>query len=226
MQECGKSIPRRLADPKFHTRYFVGNGLDIGGAPDPLGVYGELFARIDTVEIWDLPEGDAQYLAGKDDESYNFVHSSHCLEHMRDPAEALTNWFRVVKPGGHLIVTVPDEDLYEQGVFPSRHNTDHKWTFTISKARSWSAKSQNVLELIAGLGRFAEIAKVEILDGTYRYSMPAFDQTLTPVGESGIEFIIRKRVQVEIDAGGRLPVAGEINDELFTMMTGLSRLKK
>ena len=30
---------------------------------------------------------------------------------MRDPATALANWFRTVKPGGHLIVTVPDEDL-------------------------------------------------------------------------------------------------------------------
>ncbi|MEM1724783.1 MAG: hypothetical protein QXW71_03295 [Thermoplasmata archaeon] len=28
--------------------------------------------------------------------SYDFVHSSHCLEHLRDPREGLKNWFRIV----------------------------------------------------------------------------------------------------------------------------------
>ncbi|MGH1556812.1 hypothetical protein ACRAWD_01360 [Caulobacter segnis] len=36
---------------------------------------------------------------------------------MRDPKEALENWLRILKPGGHLVCLIPDEDLYEQGVF-------------------------------------------------------------------------------------------------------------
>ncbi|MBV5346213.1 MAG: methyltransferase domain-containing protein, partial [Rhodoferax sp.] len=75
----------------------------------------------------------------------DFVHSSHCLEHMRDVREALKNWIRIVKPGGFLILTVPDEDLYEQGQWPSRFNTDHKWSFTIHKERSTMPSSINVI---------------------------------------------------------------------------------
>ena len=39
---------------------------------------------------------------------------------------------------------VPDEDLYEQGQFPSTYNVDHKWTFTILKTTSWSPCSLNL----------------------------------------------------------------------------------
>src|SRR3546814_12230808 len=71
-------------------------------------------------------------------------------------SEGLRNWFRILKPGGHLIVTVPDEDLYEQGIFPSAYNPDHKWTFTIWKAASWSPKSRNLIDLVRSLGEAAE----------------------------------------------------------------------
>jgi len=43
---------------------------------------------------------------------------------MRDLQYALREWFQLVKPGDHLIVIVPDEDLYKQGYFPSRFNAD------------------------------------------------------------------------------------------------------
>ena len=90
---------------------------------------------------WDLGDGDATFMESVKDETYDFVHSSHCLEHLLDPEKGLRNWFRILKPGGYLVVIVPDEDLYEQGVFPSTFNADHKWTFTISKSGSWSDKS-------------------------------------------------------------------------------------
>ena len=144
MKECSKSITRRLASPNFLRRYFVGEGLDIGGRPDPLSLYVELFPLMRTARTWDLEDGDAQFLDGVEDQTYDFVHSSHCLEHMRDPHEGLRNWFRVLRPGGHLVVTAPDEDLYEQGAFPSTFNRDHKWTFTIHKPSSWSPKSVNI----------------------------------------------------------------------------------
>ena len=133
MKECSKSIMRRLSDPNFAARYFCGNGIDIGGAPDPIGVYRELFPRMGQVRVWDLQDGDAQFMEGVEDESYDFIHSSHCLEHLNEPSEGLANWFRILKPEGHMIITVPDEDMYEQGIFPSTYNNDHKWTFTVFK---------------------------------------------------------------------------------------------
>jgi SAM-dependent methyltransferase len=214
MKECSKSIPRRLSQPNFINRYFVGHGLDIGGRPDPLGLYREVFSRMESVRTWDLEDGDAQHLTGLEDGSFDFVHSSHCLEHLRDPAEGLKNWLRVVKPGGYVIFTVPDEDLYEQGQFPSTFNLDHKWTFTIYKPASWSPNSLNVVSLVMGLGPEAQLVKVELLDATYRYELPRYDQTVTPIGECGIEVVIRKRPEDELAALGRRPKAQHVPEEL------------
>jgi SAM-dependent methyltransferase len=202
VQQIHSAPPAR---PELHQQYFVGHGLDIGGRPDPLDLYAELFSRVLTVRTWDLDDGDAQFLAGVADASYDFVHSSHCLEHLQDPGEALSHWLRVVKPGGHVIVLVPDEDLYEQGRFPSTFNHDHRWTFTMHKTRSWSPRSINVLSLVSTLGGDVDVAKVERLDATFRHALPRFDQTLTPVGECAIEFVLRKRPAAEIEAGGHLP---------------------
>ncbi len=202
MKECSKSIQRRLADSNFLRRYFVGNGLDIGGKPDPLSLYKELFPLMNSIRTWDWDDGDAQFLEGIADESLDFVHSSHCLEHLVEPAEGLCNWLRVVREGGFLIITVPDEDLYEQGVFPSTFNRDHKWTFTIFKSKSWSDRSINLLDVVRQLDPAAELVRIEQLSANYRFNLPRFDQTLTPVAECGIEMVIRKRPVAELQAGG------------------------
>jgi SAM-dependent methyltransferase len=208
MKECSKSIMRRLDNSNFVNRYFVGNGIDIGGKPDPLLLYQELFCQMRSVRTWDWEDGDAQMLVGVADGAYDFVHSSHCLEHLVDPHEGLANWFRVVAPGGYLVVTVPDEDLYEQGIFPSTFNKDHKWTFTIFKPKSWCDRSVNVIDLLRELGDSAEIVRLEQLSATYRFGLPRFDQTLSPVGECGIEFVVRKRTSAELIDLGRIPKTG------------------
>ena len=203
MKECSKSIARRLADSRFVRKYFKGNGVDIGGAPDPLAMYQEFFPLIDSIRTWDLDDGDAQFMESIADETFDFVFSSHCIEHLHDPFEGLRNWLRVTKPGGYVIFALPEEDLYEQGIFPSSFNGDHKNTFTIQKSRSWSDKSINVIDLVREAGDDAAVEKIELLDETYRFDLPRFDQTLTPVGESGVEVIIRKRTRAEVDAGAR-----------------------
>lgn len=197
MYEQSKAAKRRYNDGKFHSRYFVGKGVDIGGAPDPLSQYVGLFARLEQVDIWDWEQGDAQEMAGVADDSYDFVHASHCLEHLVDVYKGMENWIRVVKPGGYLVITIPDEDMYEQGCFPSRFNADHKWTFTICKDKSWSPKSINVLDLIKHFAGSVEVERVLLLNDFHREDLASiqFDQTLTPVAESAIEFVLRKRME-------------------------------
>jgi SAM-dependent methyltransferase len=203
MKELSKSIPRRMGDSNFLRRYFVGRGVDIGGKPDPLALYSEFFPLLTDVRVWDLEDGDAQFMEGVEDNTFDFVHSSHCLEHLNDPAEGLRNWLRVVKPGGYIVALVPDEDLYEQGVFPSTYNLDHKQTFTVFKNHSWSGRSINLLSLLAELGPEARVEKIELLTASYRFNLPRFDQTSTPVGECAIEFVIRKATDAEVRLGGR-----------------------
>lgn len=205
MYEASKAITRRLHDSRYVTRYFVGHGIDIGAGSDPLGHYTDLFPMMFSCRAWDLVDGDAQLLATLEDASLNFVHSSHCLEHMRDPREAMHHWLRVLRPGGHLVVMVPDEDLYEQGVFPSTFNSDHKWTFTMHKAKSWSSKSINLMALLTEFADRAQVIKVEQLDATYRFNIHRFDQTNTPSGECALEFVMRKRTPDELTRMGRLP---------------------
>lgn len=119
-----------------------GRVLDIGAGSDPVTA---------GAVVFDLPQGDANHITAFAPESFDCVYSSHCLEHMHDPEKTLANWWSLVAPGGCLFFIVPDEDLYEQGVFPSRFNGDHKSTFTLAKRRSWSSRSFNVLALCAAL---------------------------------------------------------------------------
>lgn len=220
MKECSKSIMRRMHEPNFSNRYFVGKGLDIGGGPDPLGLYLELFPRMQGVKIWDKTDGNAETLDTIESCIFDFVHSSHCLEHLDDPSQALQNWFRVLKPDGYLVIMVPDEDMYEQGEFPSTWNGDHKFTFTISKKNSWSPKSINILDLLETLDENHEIIKIQKLDASYRYNIPRFDQSLTPIGECGIEIIIRKRPEKEVEDGGRMPPIGIVSKIEEFLLTG------
>ena len=193
MRELSKSIPRRSRDPLFFGTFFAGNAIDIGGAPDPLSMYTSFFPKIDSVKVWDLVDGDAQYMATCENSSFDLVHSSHCLEHMQDPWIALENWYRILKPGGHLVVLVPDEDLYEQGLFPSAFNSDHKWTFTIKKNGSWSAKSCNVFDLASHLSNLgANILKISLEFSGYQGGWPRYDQSLLPTTECSIELVVSK----------------------------------
>jgi SAM-dependent methyltransferase len=199
MHESSKAIFHRLKDARYATRYFVGEGIDIGCGPDPLGQYYEFFPLMRGCRAWDIADGDAQTMASVADDTYDFVHSSHCLEHMRDMQEALSNWVRILKPGGHLVCLAPDEDLYEQGVFPSTFNADHKHTLTIYKRDSWSLASVSVFTLIENLRHDVTVKKIELLDATYRYDFKRIhparaDQTQTVIGECAIEFILRKSI--------------------------------
>jgi SAM-dependent methyltransferase len=205
MNETSKSLIRRLQDARFANTYFKGHGIDIGAGEDPLNKYYQQFPLMTNVKVWDMPDGDAQQMQNAQDDSYDFVHSSHCLEHLHDPYEAFENWIRICKPGGHIITTIPDEDLYEQGVWPSNHNPDHKTSWTISKSQSWSPASINVIEFLYQFKDKIEVLKVELVNGTFIYGIHRFDQTYHSISECAIEFIVRKRTGDELARKGRLP---------------------
>ena len=149
---------------RVEKQALLGEGIDIGCGRDPVTPNARRF---------DLEHGDANIISQFIKEQFDFVYSSHCLEHMHNPQSAILEWWKLVKPGGYLFIVVPDEDLYEQGVFPSRLNPDHKATFTISKSKSWSPKSYNVLDLAHSLPG-GEIQSVQLQDSGYDRRLLSF----------------------------------------------------
>jgi SAM-dependent methyltransferase len=187
--ETKKASKRRKKIQMFRERIFVGKGIDIGCGKDILNR--RIFQKITLIKPFDIENGDAQYINKFEPEnSYDFVHSSNCLEHMNDPLIAIKNWFSIVKERGYLIFTVPDEDLYEQGFFPSKYNYDHKWTFTIYKQKSWCSKSINILDFLMGL-KNCKIITIGIIDTNYDYAKKNEDQTRGEA-EAFIEVVIQK----------------------------------
>jgi len=122
--ETFKAKNRRLREG-FFDKYCIGQGLDIGFGGDLI---------LPNVQGWDFEHGDAQYLNGIPDNKYDYVYSSHTLEHVEDAAEMIKNCFRVLKPGGHLILYIPHRDLYEKKKnLPSRFNENHKRFFLVDR---------------------------------------------------------------------------------------------
>lgn len=62
------------------------------------------------------------------DASCDAVFSSHLLEHIENTEAALTEWWRVLKPGGHLCLYLPHKQFYPN-VGEEGANPDHKHDF-------------------------------------------------------------------------------------------------
>lgn len=160
MDEAFKT--NQLRSKEFFAKYLSGKVIDIGAGKDLV---------TPSAERFDMEDGDANVITQfRPKDTYDAVHSSHCLEHMYDPLAALKEWWAIIKPGGYLVVVIPDEDLYEQGIWPSVFNTDHKNTFRLGKEKSWSPVSHDVEELVNQLPN-AILISAERQDANYDYAL-------------------------------------------------------
>ena len=69
----------------------------------------------------DLPFGD---------NSFASVLSRHVIEHHPDPAAVLTEWFRVLAPGGVVAIITPDLDAYEDAETVLALDPTHEHVFS------------------------------------------------------------------------------------------------
>lgn len=174
MNETSKCRQMRLERGDFE-KYLFGAGIDIGAGHDPLMTpYG-------TVRPWDLSDGDAELLPNVPDNSYDFVYSSHSLEHMPSVERALTNWIRVLKPNGFLYLVVPDYILYEKMMWPSVFNTDHLHSFSFLVTRPMTGRANHyhmqndLFPLLQSLG--ATVLRTEVETLHFDFNKGAYDQT-------------------------------------------------
>lgn len=175
--ETSKAKARRMREG-FFQKYCSGKGLDIGYGGDRI---------IETVDVWDIEHGDALELKNVQNDSYDFVYSSHTIEHMLNPEIALRNWFRVVKPNGYLIVYLPHRDLYEKKLtLPSRFNPDHKYFFV--EDNDDLPYTIGIKTLIERTLKCFQIVYIKVCNENYISNGIELHST----GEYSIEFVVKK----------------------------------
>lgn len=114
--------------------YLTRGGLDIGCGPSKvwphlIGIDSGKDTQLFGVRMKpDMVVPDAAKLGIFATGSMENVFSSHLLEHIDDWQGALREWWRLVKPGGHLILYLPHRDLYPRIGQPGA-NPDHKHDF-------------------------------------------------------------------------------------------------
>lgn len=127
------------------ARYCRGLGMDIGFGGDPIVQ--------DAITV-DLPQPytrvgsapqvlamDARHLQGVCSACMDYVYSSHLLEDFswHEIQVAITEWRRVLKPGGVLVLCCPDERVYREhcarrGEAPNEHHKIGDFSLSLFKA--------------------------------------------------------------------------------------------
>jgi len=123
------------------TPYLRGRGVDLGAGdfkvlPHVISVdncHHNAFGYNIRPDIFVQTASDLSVFASQ---SLDFVYSSHLLEHMVNPEECLREWYRLVKPGGYLILYLPHEDYYPK-MGEDGANPDHKWNLNNRMVEEW-----------------------------------------------------------------------------------------
>jgi SAM-dependent methyltransferase len=184
---------RRAHDPAFIQRYFVGTGLDIATGDERLSLRTHLFPRIAELLWWDSAQGGMSSMRGLDDQSLDFVLAGGCLAREANPAQSVSRWLDLLKPGGFLIVTVPDEELYEKGAWPSRFDAAHRFSFTLCKQERSHPDCVDVFQLVRSVSHIAQCERVNLITEQFDPARADEDQTALGIAECAIEIVLRKR---------------------------------
>lgn len=165
--------------------YVRGLGLDIGCGPwkvfpHSIGLDGQAYPSLDN-------KGpnlvmDCRSLALFADSFFDYIFSSHFLEHVEEPAAVLAEWWRKLKVGGVLILYLPHKAHYPNIGQPGA-NPDHKHDFV----------PDDIVRMMRGLGGWALLENEERGDERFDYEYSFFQ-------------VWRKRADAhQIDVAGAAP---------------------
>lgn len=191
MNEASKAMRRREIEDRLGifnwSDIFVGSGIDVGCGPDKI--------KYSSCIPFDFEHGDANYISKYFTKQFDYLHASQCLEHMHNPYDAIIEWLKIIKVGGHAIISIPDWVLYEGEVWPSRYNPDHKSTWSFTRESSPSKNHVNIYKFLQYLQPFAYPKRALLVDNNYNYRLAAsVDQTFNETDnvEAFIEIVLCK----------------------------------
>jgi len=111
------------------SQYCNGNGVDIGSGGDSIV---PIAIAIDLPQPYNLVGTDPIHLSGDatklhwfTDECLDYVYSSHLIEDFNDTVGVLTEWWRVIKVKGVLVIVAPVEEVYREQASPEQYNQAH-----------------------------------------------------------------------------------------------------
>lgn len=150
---CGNEAEKIKFEIVQYTR---GKGVDLGCGPKKafphmIGVDSCKDTELFNIAMKpDVVCNDASCLDFIDNDTLDFIFSSHLLEHIQDTQAALTEWWSKIKVGGHLVLYLPHRDLYPNIGQPGS-NRDHKHDFIpqdiityMEQIGSWDLKVNEV----------------------------------------------------------------------------------
>ena len=181
----GKGAPLRWLENSILRRHLRGRGMELGalGRPFPLGrgarvwyvdrmggnglqshypeVGGNIVLPHVVADAAELPVG-----AG----SLDFIIASHLLEHLPFPLKALRNWHDALRPGGALLLRVPDKRFtfdVRRSTTPLEHLVEeHEHPERFDRRSHFADWTANVVGLPAGSPQFTQTLQ-QLLDSDY-----------------------------------------------------------
>ncbi|MCX7025497.1 MAG: class I SAM-dependent methyltransferase [Spirochaetes bacterium] len=126
------------------------------------------------------------------DSRYDLVHAAHLIEHLNDPRSFLSRARRLIKPGGELVLTTPNEASFQGRLMKGHWRSairDHLYLF-----------SPKTLKMLLDSEGFS-VVRIATWGGWPAGMKPAFlktslDVAVKPVGLGDV-MIVRSRVKVD-----------------------------
>lgn len=113
----------KVRDMPHVMKYVTGDVADIGAGHDPItpaayAVDGKPLPGItETIDGLILPPWCREF---------DSIFSSHFLEHTANPYDYVNNWWYHLKPGGHLVLYLPEKTAYNNFENPEHL---HNWSY-------------------------------------------------------------------------------------------------
>jgi SAM-dependent methyltransferase len=118
-------------------------------------------------------------------DGFDLILASHLIEHLNDPASFVREVYRILRPGGHFLVSTPNISGFQARLFKSRWRSaifDHLYLFSVRTLRSLLTGAGFTIEGVYTWGGLAA--------GTApRFLKRAADRLVKPLGMGDVMLI-------------------------------------